>query len=64
MRWENGVLIYGEDELDSGYWTPAKTSTLPRTGLARMMIGSVAGKLLQAGLAPLYLLRPTDLHSD
>ncbi len=37
-------------------------ATHGRTGLARMLMGSVAGKLLEAGVAPLYLVRPTDLH--
>ncbi len=37
-------------------------ATHGRTGLARMVMGSVAGKLLEAGVAPLYLVRPADLH--
>ncbi len=37
-------------------------ATHGRTGLARLMMGSVAGKLLEAGGVPLYLVRPADLH--
>ncbi len=37
-------------------------ATHGRTGLARMLMGSVAGKLLGAGAAPLFLVRPADLN--
>ncbi len=36
-------------------------ATHGRTGLARMMIGSVAAKLLEASVAPLFVIRPGNL---
>jgi nucleotide-binding universal stress UspA family protein len=37
-------------------------ATHGRTGLARMMMGSVAGSLLQAHVAPLLMVRPDGLQ--
>jgi nucleotide-binding universal stress UspA family protein len=37
-------------------------ATHGRTGLARLLLGSVAAKLLGARAAPLFLVRPHKLH--
>jgi len=37
-------------------------ATHGRTGLARMLMGSVAHRLLRAQVAPLFLVRPHKLH--
>jgi nucleotide-binding universal stress UspA family protein len=37
-------------------------ATHGRTGLARLLLGSVAAKLLHARAAPLFLVRPHKLH--
>lgn len=37
-------------------------ATHGRTGLARLLLGSVAAKLLRARAAPLFLVRPDKLH--
>ena len=37
-------------------------ATHGRTGLARMLMGSVASKLLQARAAPLFMVRPEALN--
>ena len=37
-------------------------ATHGRTGLARLLMGSVAHNLLQARVAPLMLVRPGELH--
>lgn len=37
-------------------------ATHGRRGLARMLMGSVASTLLQAQVAPLFMVRPTTLH--
>ncbi len=62
-------VVLGEDPAEAilGYARREKVdliaiATHGRTGLARMLMGSVAGKLLEAGVAPLYLVRPADLH--
>jgi len=36
-------------------------ATHGRTGLARMMLGSVAGELLKAHVAPIFMMRPEGL---
>ena len=36
-------------------------ATHGRTGLAKMMMGSVAGELLKARVAPLFMVRPEGL---
>lgn len=37
-------------------------ATHGRTGMARLLLGSVAAKLLRARAAPLFLVRPQKLH--
>jgi nucleotide-binding universal stress UspA family protein len=37
-------------------------ATHGRTGLARMLLGSVAAKLLSARAVPIFLVRPDRLH--
>lgn len=39
-------------------------ATHGRTGLAKRLLGSVAAKLLNAHVAPLFLVRPDKLHDD
>ncbi len=62
-------VVFGEDPAEAilGYARRENIdliaiATHGRTGLARMLMGSVASKLLEAGVAPLYLVRPADLH--
>ncbi len=61
--------VFGEDPAEAilGYARRENVdliaiATHGRTGLARMLVGSVAGKLLNASVAPLYLVRPAGLH--
>ncbi len=62
-------VVFGEDPAEAilGYARRENVdliaiATHGRTGLARMLMGSVAGKLLNASVAPLYLVRPAGLH--
>jgi nucleotide-binding universal stress UspA family protein len=39
-------------------------ATHGRTGLSKVLLGSVAARLLRANIAPLYMIRPDDLHEE
>ena len=39
-------------------------ATHGRKGLAKLVLGSVADKLLRSRVAPVYLVRPNSLHED
>ena len=61
-------VIWGEDAAEAiiNYAANQKVdliaiATHGRTGLARMMMGSVAGALLRARVTPIYMVRPEGL---